>query len=244
MEERYRKYLNWWFAELTMDPEAQVERYLTIFPELKSRLSKFGVGILLWNVKGLIDIDNPDDVSRVRLILKVLDQTHGFDFFDNTFNECDPETVCEIIGMSPKILIDEPTLVFDYTVFSIDSYEDARQYQDMTSWCIVVSEESFRSFRATGNRFYFCGNGDWWDIPCVLGAAFPHDQYGYSLIAVEVTPDNKIASVISRWNTYSGDDGNFVTEDELKKILGQANYDKMLCITVETIKEQSLNLRL
>ena len=46
MEERYRKELNWWFAELTMDPEVQVERYLTIFPELKSRLSKFGVGIL------------------------------------------------------------------------------------------------------------------------------------------------------------------------------------------------------
>ena len=73
MEERYRKELNWWFAELTMDPEVQVERYLTIFRELKSRLSKFGVGILLWNMKGLVDIDNPDDVSRVRLILKVLD---------------------------------------------------------------------------------------------------------------------------------------------------------------------------
>lgn len=231
MEERYRKYLNWWFAELTMDPEEQVERYLTIFPELKSRLSKFGVGILLWNMKGLIDIDNPDDVSCVRLILKVLDQTPGFDFFDNVFNEADPETVCGIIGMSPKILIEEPTLEFDYTVFSIDSYEDARQYQDMTSWCIVISEESFKSYTANGNRFYFCGNGDWWDIPCVPGAAFPHDRYGYSLIAVEVTPDNKIASITSRWNTYTEDSGNFITEEELKKILGEADYDKMLCIT-------------
>lgn len=230
MEERYRKYLNWWFAELTMDPEAQVERYLTIFPELKSRLSKFGVGILLWNMKGLFDIDNPDDVSRVRLILKVLDQTPGFDFFDNTFNECYPETVCRIIGMSPKILIDEPTLEFDYTVFSIDSYENARQWQDMTSWCIVISEKSFKSYTTNGNRFYFCGNGDWWDIPCVPGATFPHDRYGYSLIAVEVTPDNKIASITSRWNTYSGDNGYFIGEDELKKILGDANYDKMLCI--------------
>lgn len=231
MEERYRKYLNWWFAELTMDPEEQVERYLTIFPELKSRLSKFGVGILLWNMNGLIDIDNPDDVSCVRLILKVLDQTPGFDFFDNVFNEADPETVCGIIGMSPKILIEEPTLEFDYTVFSIDSYEDARQYQDMTSWCIVISEESFKSYTANGNRFYFCGNGDWWDIPCVPGAAFPHDRYGYSLIAVEVTPDNKIASITSRWNTYSGDNGDFITVDELKKILGKANCDKLFCIT-------------
>ena len=82
------------------------------------------------------------------------------------------------------------------------------------------------------NRFYFCGNGEWWDTPCVPGATFPHDRYGYSLIAVEVTPGNKIASITSRWNTYSGDSGNFITEEELKKILGGANYDKMLCITV------------
>lgn len=231
MEERYRKELNWWFAELTMDPEVQVERYLTIFPELKSRLSKFGIGILLWNMKGLVDIDNPDDVSRVRLILKVLDQTPGFDFFDNVFNEANPETVCGIIGISPKVPVEESALGFDYTVDSICSYDDARQFQDMTSWCIVISDESFKSQTANGNRFYFCGNGEWWDTPCIPGATFPHDRYGYSLIAVEVTPDNKIASITSRWNTYSGDSGNFITEDELKMILGDANYDKMLRIT-------------
>lgn len=133
MEERYRKELNWWFAELTMYPEVQVERYLTIFPELKSRLSKFGVGILLWNMKGLVDIDNPDDVSRVRLILKVLDQTPGFDFFDNVFNEADPETVCGIVGICPKVPVKEYALEFNYTVDSISSYEYARQYLDMTS---------------------------------------------------------------------------------------------------------------
>lgn len=160
MEERYKKELNWWFAELTMDPENQVERCLTLFPELKSCLSKFGVGILLWSMKGLIDINNPDDVSRVRLILRVLDQTPGFDFFDNTFNECDPETVCGIIGISPKILVEEPIIEFDYTVFSIDSYDEARQYLDMVSWCIVLSEESFNEYAAKGNRFYSCGNGD------------------------------------------------------------------------------------
>lgn len=136
---------------MTMDPEVQVERYLTIFPELKSRLSKFGVGILLWNMKGLVDIDNPDDVSRVHLILKVLDQTPGFDFFDNTFNECEPETVGEIIGLSPKVPVEESALEFDYTVDSISSYEDARQYMDMTSWCIVISEESFKRQTANGN---------------------------------------------------------------------------------------------
>lgn len=228
-EEQYRKEIAWWFAEL--GSESEVDKYLTLFPELNSRLSKFAIGILKWNIARLIDINNPDDVSRIRLILKILDQTPGFDFFDNTFNECAPETVCEIIGMSSMTPVEEPKIEFDYTVDYIGSYAEARQYLDMTSWSIVISEESFDAYTANGNRFYFCGNGEWWDTPCVPGTAFPHDRYGYSLIAVEVTPDNKIASITSRWNTYTGDSGDFITEEELKKILGDANFDKMLCIT-------------
>lgn len=229
MEERYRKELNWWFAELTMDPEVQVERYLTIFPELKSRLSKFGVGILLWYMKGLIDIDNPDDVSRVRQILKILDQTPTFDFFDNTFNDSDPNIVCEILGLSPISKRDEPTLEFDYKIDCIKNFEDAHKYMGMASWRIVISEESYKAFTANGNRFYICGNGEWWDTPCIPGAAFPRDRYGYSLIAVEVTPDNKIASITSRWNTCAGDCENFISESELRTILGKANYNKIIC---------------
>ena len=99
----------------------------------------------------------------------------------------------------------------------------------MVSWCIVISEESFKENTSNGNRFYFCGNGDWWDVPCMPGIGFPHDKYGYSLIAVEVTPENKIASVTSRWNTYAGDTGDFITEQELKSILGMENYNKLLC---------------
>ena len=71
MEEQYRKEITWWFAELGL--ESEVDNYLASFPELNSRLSKFAIGILKWNIAGLIDINNPDDVSRVRLILKVLD---------------------------------------------------------------------------------------------------------------------------------------------------------------------------
>lgn len=195
-EEQYRKEIAWWFAEL--GSESEVDTYLTLFPELNSRLSKFAIGILIWNLAGLIDINNPDDISRIRLILKILDQTPGFDFFDNTFNECAPATVCEIIGMSSMTPVKEPKIEFDYIVDYIGSYAEARQYLDMTSWSIVISEESFKSSTANGNRFYFCGNGEWWDTPCNPGMGFPHDRYGYSLIAVEVTPDNKIASITSR----------------------------------------------
>lgn len=67
----------------------------------------------------------------------------------------------------------------------------------------------------------------------MLGTGFPHDKYGYSLIAVEVTPENKIASVTSRWNTYAGDTGDFITEEELKSVLGIDNYCRLFCESAE-----------
>ncbi len=231
MKDQYRKEIAWWFAEL--GSESEVDIYLALFPELNSRLSKFAIGILKWNIAGLIDINNPDDVSRVQLILKVLEQTPGFDFFDNTFNECAPKTVCEIIGMSPMAPVEEPIIEFNYTVDYIGSYTEARQYLDMTSWCIVISEESFKAYTANGNRFYFCGNGEWWDTPCIPGMSFPRDRFGYSLIAVEVDSENKIVSITSRWNTCADDTGDFITENELKSILGIENYNKLLCKPTE-----------
>ena len=231
MQEKYRRHMTWWLDEFSAGN--QVDHYVELFPELDSRLAKFAVGIFLWNMKGLIDINNPDDVSKIRLILKVLDQTPGYDFFDNVFNESDPDTVCQIIGMSPIVPIEEGEINFDYYIDEIKNFEDAHSYFEMVSWCIVISEESFKEYTSNGNRFYFCGNGDWWDVPCKPGMGFPHDRYGYSLIAVEVTPENKIASVTSRWNTYAGDNGDFITEYELKSILGTENYTKLFCKPAE-----------
>lgn len=224
-KEERRKYLRWWFDEFMAS--SQVEHYIELFPELDSRLCKYGIGIFMWNLTGKIDIENPDDVSRVRIMLKIIDQTPAYDFFDNTFNEADPETVCQILGIDTIKKIEEGDIDFDYSVSTINNFEEANDYFDMASWCIVISEESFNAYTANGNRFYICQNEGWWDVPCKPGSGFPRDKYGYSLIAVEVTPDNKIASITSRWNTYEGDTGNFISEKELKSILGEKNYKKL-----------------
>lgn len=231
IEEQYRKEITWWFAEL--GSESEVDNYLALFPELNSRLSKFAIGILQWNIAGLININNPDDVSRVRLILKIIDRTPAFDFFNNTFNECEPNTVCEIIGLSPMTPFEEPKIDFDYTVDYIGGYREAHQYLDMVSWCFVISEKSFNADTSTGNRFYICGSEEWWDVPCIQGKGFPRDRYGYSLIAIEVTPDNKIASITSRWNTCANDTSDFISVDELRSILGIDNYNKLFYRTIK-----------
>ncbi len=231
MQEKYRKHMTWWLDEFCAGD--QVDHYVELFPELDSRLAKFAVGIFIWNMKGLIGINNPDDVRKVRSILKILDQTPGYEFFDNVFNEADPDTVCGIIGMYHVRSVEECEIKFDYLVTEARSFEDAHSYFEAASWCIVISEESCKEYTATGNRFFFCSNGDWWGVPCIPGNGFPRDRFGYSLIAVEVSPENKIVSITSRWNTFAGDNSYFITEDELKTILGKANYDKMISESTE-----------
>lgn len=218
MAEGYREQMEWQFAEFGV--ESRVESYLEIFPELKGRLSKFGIGIFRWNMTGAIDINNPEDVKRVRLILKVLDKTPGVDFFDQSFNGCAPEIVCEILGIEPKVQREETNITFDYVVFPISTYAEARALAEDEAWCIVKSEEIFKEYIKTGNRFYFIGNAEWWKVPCIPGQHFPYDRFGYSLIAIEMSPDNEIISVTSRWNEYGEKSGNFLTESQLKELLG------------------------
>ena len=222
---KYRKHLTRNMGKIGVAD--RVNRYVELFPELDSRLAKFTAGILLWESQGLIDLDNPDDVSRVRIILQVLDETPGFDFFDSVFNEADPDTVCQIIGISSVNTEEVGKMEFDYSVTEIKGFEEAHAYFESVSWCIVVSEESFKAYTLNGNRFFFCFNENWLTTPCVPGIEFPYDRYGYSLIAVEVTPENQIASVTSRWNTCGGDTGFFLTPEELYRVLGEENF-KML----------------
>ena len=108
MAETNRKELEWWFAEFCS--EDQVDKYLSVFPELNTRLSKFGIGIFIWNMTGMIDIENTNHVSLVRNILKALDHTPCFEYFDNSFDERTPEDVITILqdrfGIFVKPLID------------------------------------------------------------------------------------------------------------------------------------------
>lgn len=230
MQKKYRKYMKWWLNEFLAGD--QVDHYVELFPELDSRLAKFAIGIFMWNMKGLIDINNPDDVSKVRQILKILDQTPGYDFFDNVFNDVDPNTVCGIIGITPITPAEEGDIKFDYYVHEIKSFDDALDYFGAVSRSIVT-DEAHKEHTANGNRIYFCCNDDWPDVECVPGTGFPHDKFGYSLIAVEVTPNNKIVSVISRWNTYAGDTGDFLSPEELRNILGEANFNKLFSKSTE-----------
>lgn len=203
-----------WLGEFCA--EDKYEWLMSLFPEFNTRLAKFAVGVYRWNVMGEIDLDKPKDVERIHMILKIIDSSPGFDFFDNVFNEASPDMVSGIIGMSPEVVTEESPFVADYNVRQIESYEDLESLKDWVGWCIVVSEESYNDYAATGSRFYLCENDDWWETPCQTGPNFPLDNYGLSLLAVEVGPDNHIRSITTRWN----DAGTTLTVTRLKELLG------------------------
>ena len=210
------------------------QRCLNHFPELNGRMGKFYPGILNWEKQGIINFSNDDDICLIRLIFKVLDKTPGFDLFDEGFNGETPERVCEIIGMSPNITKDDYQISFDYTIIPIHSYEEAINVAKGESWCIAISDESYNEYIKGGNRFYFLANKNWKKEPRVPGINFPYDKYGYSLIAVEMSPDNKIVSITSRWTTGSCNNDFFISEDELRNILG--DKFKALYINEERFK--------
>lgn len=85
IEPSFRKVIAWWLAEL--GKESEVYRYVSLFPMLKSRLSKFAVGILLWNLACKIDINNHEDVDLIRKILNEIAETSKYGLFYETFNE-------------------------------------------------------------------------------------------------------------------------------------------------------------
>ena len=196
-------------------------KYVEMFPELTGKLSKFIPGIHYWRKKGLINLDDNDEISKVRLILKVLDQSPGFDFFDEEFNGYSPERVCEILEMVPTIPKEESKISFEYDIITINSFKEAKEVARNESWCIIISEESFNEYTKGGNRFYFLANKNWRKVTCVPGMNFPYDEYGYSLIAVEISPDKEMISVTSRWNNYSINSDSFLSKDELKRMLGE-----------------------
>ena len=56
-------------------------------------------------------------------------------------------------------------------------------------------------------------------IPAFPGTNYPHDEYGYSLIAVIAGPDGEIISTTSRWNYGDDENDDFLKPEQLETLL-------------------------
>ena len=198
-------------------PNEIYNRILHFFPQLNGKMSKFLPGILRWERDGDIDLDNSDDIAFVDTMFKLIESYSAKDFFNPDFNGCTPEVMSEILELAPKDPREEEIL-YDYSVKSIPSYQEAKKYKMYTNWAVLSSQEAFATFRENGNRFYIALNRGWESVACIPGEDFPYDSYGCSMLLIEVSKDNKIESVTPRWSNLSGSNA-IICEEDLKYIM-------------------------
>jgi len=203
-------------------------------PYLKGSLQKFIQGIVRWHIQGNIDLTSSSDCSKVNTLLRVIRNSPAMDMYDKNFVSELSGQEDSFKGVQSVLRVDlddtdtqDVCQEHDYIVIPVESYEQALNYKDLApDWCILESEEAYNSHTFGGqSKFYFCLRDDYKSVKPIPGPDFPYDGYGYSVIAVCKDADGKVSSVTSRWN-FDDAHENFLTESQLRKVLGDA-WDKL-----------------
>lgn len=114
----------------------------------------------------------------------------------------------------------------DYTIVPINSFEEARQYGQYTSWCVTHYQNMFDSYTSNGiNQFYFCLKNGFENVPVQEGENCPLDEYGLSMIAVSVDVNGALNTCTCRWNHDNGGNDSIMDTKEISQVIGQNFYD-------------------
>ena len=124
--------------------------------------------------------------------------------------------------MSWKKPAKEESTFGEYTVVSIDSYEEASKYSQYTSWCVTQDISHFNTYTRDGSQFYFCLKNGFENVSETEGEGCPIDEYGLSMVSVLIFPDNTIKHVTTRWNhdNRGEDNPNLHTLEQVENVLG------------------------
>lgn len=114
----------------------------------------------------------------------------------------------------------------DYTIVPINSFDEARQYSQYTSWCVTHYDNMFDSYTSNGiNQFYFCLKNGFENVPKQEGENCPLDEYGLSMIAVSVDVNGALNTCTCRWNHDNGGNDSIMGTKEISNVIGQNFYD-------------------
>ena len=163
-------------------------------------MQPFNTGLSRWIENNEITLLEVQKGKRIINLLKYISNSPAQDFFDDNFNSM---TLEDVISLLDIVLSDRSTApkYSDYKVVAIPDYSIAKIYRKYArAWCITESEEVWNKYSESGIKFYFCINRGMEIEQPIVGNDFPHDAYGYSLIAIAINKSGSIASITSRWN--------------------------------------------
>ena len=112
-----------------------------------------------------------------------------------------------------------------YEIVRIDSFEQAQQYGQYTSWCVTHYENMFNSYTNNGiGQFYFCLRNGFENEKAVKGENCPLDNYGLSMIAVSVDENGRLNTCTCRWNHDNGGNDSIMDPKQISEVIGMNFY--------------------
>ena len=112
-----------------------------------------------------------------------------------------------------------------YNIVRIDSFEQAQQYGQYTSWCVTHYEDMFNSYTNDGiGQFYFCLRHGFENEEAVEGENCPLDNYGLSMIAVSVDENGRLNTCTCRWNHDNGGNDSIMNPKQISEVIGMNFY--------------------
>ena len=112
-----------------------------------------------------------------------------------------------------------------YNIVRIDSFEQAQQYGQYTSWCVTHYRNMFDSYTNDGlGQFYFCLRNGFENEKAVKGENCPLDNYGLSMIAVSVDGNGRLNTCTCRWNHDNGGNDSIMDPKQISEVIGMNFY--------------------
>ena len=213
----------------------------TDIPNVRLAKCKFILGVTRMCMTG--ELKDARTIMSVNKTLKlVASDTHVNEYDQNLNNFTAEQLVEKFATASQADLEGDMNDVYSqqyggntsYNIVRIDSFEQACQYGNYTTWCVTHDNGMFDSYTAEGlNVFYFCLKQGFEEVPRYKGEGCPLDEYGLSMIAVSVCPDGSLNTCTCRWNHDNGDNDQIMTTKEISNVIGMNFYEVFKPISEE-----------
>ena len=181
------------------DAKEFIEELCSIVPEFTDR---FYVGVLRWIAEGQINVEDINELQKLRKILKFLITCETGEFYDGNFNGLSYTEAIATLKLNLDSTEYNTPKECQYKVVRIPSYQALQQYREWTDdWCITVSEIAFAGYSLQGeNSICLLLRDDYQLVPKNPGDTFPYDTYGDSIYCVILDSKGNIDSITNRWN--------------------------------------------
>jgi len=179
------------------------------------------------------------DADELNKILKTIvnDQNH-LNEYDNDLNGLSIEELKKRFGDTVKKNLEADKRLISsmkrtenkrYKIIRCPEQKDLLPFgEPLTTWCVAQKNgiHNYNGYTNDGlGMFYVCLRDDYNTVKPVVGENAPLDDYGLSMIAVNVNDDGSLKNCTCRWNHANGGNDNIMDEKQLSDLLGVNFYD-------------------